>query len=166
MRRLWVYTIVKSGQRAGPSRCGAQCKTWARGPMQDLGAGPSEQQWFYDVIVFSQPCYDSGRAKMYSAALTRELSTFANVREEICWFWRERSVLTMKFIWRFYWILKRKVYLANMNNLPKHHGAGAQRRGAQCTCIGCIGLRPALPGQHLLLDLSRRYHFDCISQLI
>jgi len=26
--------------RAGPSRCGAQCKTWARGPMQDLGAGP------------------------------------------------------------------------------------------------------------------------------
>jgi len=26
--------------RAGPSRFGAQCKTWARGPMQDLGAGP------------------------------------------------------------------------------------------------------------------------------
>ena len=26
--------------RAGPSRCGAQCKTWARGPMQDLGVGP------------------------------------------------------------------------------------------------------------------------------
>jgi len=26
--------------RAGPSRCRAQCKTWARGPMQDLGAGP------------------------------------------------------------------------------------------------------------------------------
>jgi len=26
--------------RAGPSRCGAQCKAWARGPMQDLGAGP------------------------------------------------------------------------------------------------------------------------------
>jgi len=26
--------------RAGPSRCGAQCKTWARGPMQDLSAGP------------------------------------------------------------------------------------------------------------------------------
>jgi len=30
------------------------------------------------------------------------------------------------------------------NNLPKHHGAGPQRRGAQCSCIGCIGLRPAL----------------------
>ena len=28
-----------------------------------------------------------------------------------------------------------------MNNLPKHHGAGPQRRGAQCSCIG---LRPAL----------------------
>jgi len=26
--------------RAGPSRCGAQCKTWARGPMQDLSVGP------------------------------------------------------------------------------------------------------------------------------
>jgi len=26
--------------RAGPSKCGAQCKTWARDPMQDLGAGP------------------------------------------------------------------------------------------------------------------------------
>jgi len=26
--------------RAGPSRCGTQCKTWARGPTQDLGAGP------------------------------------------------------------------------------------------------------------------------------
>jgi len=26
--------------RAGPSRCGAQCKIWARGPMQDLSAGP------------------------------------------------------------------------------------------------------------------------------
>jgi len=29
----------------------------------------------------------------------------------------------MKFIWRLYWILKRKVYLAKVNNLPKHHGA-------------------------------------------
>jgi len=39
---------------------------------------------------------------------------------------------------------KCKVYLAKMNNLPKHHGAGPQRRGAQCGCIGCIDLRPAL----------------------
>jgi len=39
-----------------------------------------------------------------------------------------------------------------MNNLPKHHGAGlpdpeargSQRVGIQCSCIGCIGLRPAL----------------------
>ena len=31
-----------------------------------------------------------------------------------------------------------------MNNLPKHHDAGPQRRGAQCSCIGCIGLWPAL----------------------
>jgi len=34
--------------------------------------------------VFSQPCYDRGRAQVYSAALTRELNTFAYVREEIC----------------------------------------------------------------------------------
>ena len=44
--------------------------------------GPSEQ-WVYDVIVFGQPCYDRGRAQIYSKALTRELSTLANVREEI-----------------------------------------------------------------------------------
>jgi len=50
----------------------------------------------------------------------------------------------MKFIRRFYWILKHKVYLAKMKSLPKHHGAGPHRRGAQCSCIGCIGLRPAL----------------------
>jgi len=31
-----------------------------------------------------------------------------------------------------------------MNNLLKHHGAGSQRRGTQCSCIGCIGLRLAL----------------------
>ena len=36
----------------------------------------------------------------------------------------------MKFILRFYSILKRKVYLANMKNLSKHHGAGpAEARG-------------------------------------
>ena len=36
----------------------------------------------------------------------------------------------MIFISRFYWILERKVYLAKMNNLPKHHGAGpAEARG-------------------------------------
>ena len=117
-----------------------------RGPMQDLGEGPSEQ-WFHVVIVFSQSYYGRGwDMQICSAALTRELRTFANVREEFYWFWRERCLLTMKFPCRFYWILKRKVYLAKMNNLPKHHGAGPQRGEAQCSCIGCIGLRPALRG--------------------
>jgi len=46
--------------RAGPSRCGAQCKTWARGP---------SEQWFCYVIVFSQPCYGRGRAQICSTAL-------------------------------------------------------------------------------------------------
>jgi len=45
--------------------------------MQDLGAGHSEQ-WFYDVIVFSQPCYTTTVKRTYKA-LARELSTFANV---------------------------------------------------------------------------------------
>jgi len=76
-----------------------------------------------------------------SKALTRELSTFPNVREEIYQFWQERSLLTMKFMWRFYWIFKRMVYLAKINNLPKHHGAGLQRCRTQCSCIG---LRPTL----------------------
>ena len=62
------------------------------GPMQDLAAGPNARTRhgalvssdLYDVIVFSQPCYDRRRAQIYSAALTRQLRTFANVREEIC----------------------------------------------------------------------------------
>jgi len=63
-----------------------------RGPMQDLGAGPNARPKlgaplssdFMAVIVFSQSSYDRGRVQICSAALTRELSTFANVREEIC----------------------------------------------------------------------------------
>jgi len=39
LKRLGNTTLIL---RAGPSRCGAQCKTWARGP---------SEQWFYDVIV-------------------------------------------------------------------------------------------------------------------
>ena len=126
--------LADAGPNARPGR-GPQCKNKARG---------SSEQWFYDVVVFSQPYYDRGRAQIYSAALTRELSTFPIVRDEICLFWLECSLLTKKFIWRFYWIIKRMVYLAKVNNLPKHHGAGPQRRWAQCSCIGCIGLRPAL----------------------
>jgi len=38
---------------------------------------------FHDVIVFSQPCYHRGRAQICSTVLAQELSTFANVREEI-----------------------------------------------------------------------------------
>jgi len=36
-------TFFTPAPRAGPRRCGAQCKIWARGPMQDRGAGPLEQ---------------------------------------------------------------------------------------------------------------------------
>jgi len=46
--------------------------------MQDLRAEHSEQ-WFYDVIVFSQPCYPTMVERRYKA-LPRELSMLANVR--------------------------------------------------------------------------------------
>jgi len=37
-----------AGIRAGPSMCGVQCKTKARG---------LTEQWCYYIIVLSQPCY-------------------------------------------------------------------------------------------------------------
>jgi len=113
-----------------------------RGPIQDETRGPSEH-WFYDVIVFSQTCYDRGRAQICSTPLTRKLSTFANVRGNLL-------VLTGAFF------VSSEIYMpflvnsqaqgvsGKIKNLPKHHGVGPQRRGAQCSCIGCIGFRPAL----------------------
>jgi len=65
------FSWNKAVRRADPSRCGAQCKTWVRG---------LSEQCFCDVIVFRQPCYHLGRAQICSAVLTRELSTFADVR--------------------------------------------------------------------------------------
>jgi len=53
----------------------------------------------------------------------------------------------MRFI-SVFTILVRKEYLAKINNLLKHHGAGPPRRGAQCSRIGCIGLRSALNVRH------------------
>jgi len=41
--------------------------------------GAPLEQWFYDVIVFSQPCYTTMAERRYKA-LPQELSTFANVR--------------------------------------------------------------------------------------
>jgi len=41
-----------------------------------------------------------------------------------------------------------------MNNLPKHR---PQRRGAQCSRIGCIGLRPALT------DVLKFHLLQCIA---
>jgi len=61
-----MFLFLFSGQAT--SRCwpnartgrGAQCKNWARS---------SSEQWFYDVILFSQPCYDRGTPQIYSKAL-------------------------------------------------------------------------------------------------
>jgi len=38
-RILTVFLLQALQVMAGPSRCGAQFKTWAWGPMQDLSAG-------------------------------------------------------------------------------------------------------------------------------
>lgn len=42
---LFYKDFVAPINRAGPGRCRAQCKTYARGP---------SEQWFYGVIVFGQ----------------------------------------------------------------------------------------------------------------
>ena len=44
--RLPGPALADAGPNARPGR-GTQCKTKARGP---------SEQWFYDVIMFSQPC--------------------------------------------------------------------------------------------------------------
>ena len=108
--------------RTVPSRCGAQCKTWARGPMQDLSAGPSEQ-WCYDDIVFSQPCYDHRRVQICSTALTRELSTFANSRGNLLVLTRAFFVINEIYM-AFVLNSQAQGVSGKMNILPKHHGAG------------------------------------------
>ena len=83
--------------------------------------------------MFSQLCYDRCRAHIYSAALTRELGTFANVWEEI---------LTRAFF------VKNKIYIAFLLNSQAQGVSGKNEqstqtpwRRAQCSCIG---LRPTL----------------------
>ena len=65
-----------------------------------------------------------------------------------CLFWREHCLLTMRFYKPLLLNLSARSIWQN-EQLSKHmargpRGAGPQRRGAQCSRIGCIGLRPAL----------------------
>ena len=55
-------------------------------------------------------------------------------------------MLTVRIICRFYIILECKECLAKMKQFQtaKHHDVGPPETRAQCSCIGCIGLRPAL----------------------
>jgi len=64
-----------------------------RGPMQDLSAGPNARPKRGAILssdFMTASCSVNRDTNMVerkgSTALTRELSTFANVREEICWF--------------------------------------------------------------------------------
>ena len=43
-----------------------------------------------------------------------------------------------------------------MNNYTKHMARGPQRRGAQCSRISCIGLRPAL-----IVSIRRNDYLQC-----
>jgi len=46
-----------------------------------------------------------------------------------------------------------KKWTIHLNNMSR----GPQRRGAQCSCIGCIGLRPALvQGSRLQIFSEKR----------
>jgi len=67
---------------------------------------------------------------------------------------------------------ERKEYLEKMNKLPKHHCAGPpeargpQRRGAQCSRIGCISLRPALGRRFHKSDLIGKFRPQQSSDII
>jgi len=61
---------------SGPALAGA-------GPNARPRRGATLSSAFMTSSCSRQPCYVRGRAQVYSKALTRELSTFANVREEI-----------------------------------------------------------------------------------
>jgi len=50
-----------------------------------------------------------------------------------------------------------------MNNPPKHHGAGPQKRGVQCSCIG---LRPTLFAMQLIGNASCCCHQSIFSLLV
>jgi len=89
--------------------------------------------------MFSQPCYDRGRAQICSTALTRELSTFA-----------KRSRGNLLVLNRAFFV-NNVIYMAFLLN-SQAQGVSSKNekstqtpwRGAKCSCIGCIGLRPSL----------------------
>jgi len=106
--------------------------------MQDLGTGPLSAV-FYDVIVFNQPCYDRGRARIYSAALTRELSAFANVRYRGNLLFLTSAFFDNNEICLTFLLNSRAQGVSGKNE----QSTQTPLRGAQCSCIG---LRPALLG--------------------
>jgi len=85
-------------------------------------------------------------------------SVFIELEEIYRSFKRDNHLVTMTFK-SLATILERKEHQAKMNNLSNHHGAGPLRRGAQCSCIGCIGLRPALYIWILLVTFSKNRSF-------
>ena len=125
-----------------------------RGPMQNLGVGPNTRSRRGAPLSsnFMKSSCSVNRVTIVTErrckAHTRELSTFANVRRS--------SLLTMKFTTEF---SSARCIWQKWATCPNkhHHGAGPQRSGAQCSCIGCIGLRPALVLMRALFASSEVY---------
>ena len=62
----------------------------------------------------------------------------------------------MTFIWRFYWIIKRNLHLAKMNNLPKHHGAGHHAAASVASAKGRPWFRNKVPfDKHSSVSLDK-----------
>ena len=127
-----------------------------RGPMQGLGAGP-----LCAVVLCKTPA--GGPTDRWSIkkewdmvecrynVLVLDLSTFDNIRwlEEIHYSFKwDNCLLSMRFIIRFYNSRVRAV--SGKNEQP----AQTAWRGAQCNCIGCIGLRPALAIASMIAKFS------------
>jgi len=75
-----ILDWIRIAKISDPFNITTYARHWqVQGPMQDLGAGPSEQ-WFYDLIVFRQPCCTTMVERRYKD-LPQESSTFDNVRQ-------------------------------------------------------------------------------------
>jgi len=56
-----------------------------------------------------------------------------------------RALYASSEVYRLFLLNYRAQGVSRKNEQPaKRYGRGPQERGAQCSCIGCIGLGPAL----------------------
>jgi len=143
-----------------------------QGPMQDLDAGLNAKAWHgaslssdmtSSCLINRVRIVVEGRYTVqhehenWARLLTFETKFACSEENVLCW------------QWRFHWILKWKLHLAKMNNLPDapwhwRHGAGPPEGWAQCNCIDCIGKGPVLALNNAL-SLQRRNAYVRPAQL-